>query len=238
MIFFFQAEDGIRYYDVTGVQTCALPIYGKAQEVPQSETTTFYPRSPYAVAKLYAYWIVVNYREAYNLFACNGILFNHESERRGKTFVTRKISVAVSKIVLGLQDTLYLGNLDAQRDWGYAPEFVEGMWKMLQADKPDDYVLATSETHTVREFVKASFGVLNEDIQWEGSGENEKGILTSSGKTVVAINPRYYRPTEVDLLIGDPSKAEDKLGWKAKTTFTDLVKIMVEADYNKIKSRS
>jgi GDPmannose 4,6-dehydratase len=145
--------------------------------------------------------------------------------------------VAVSKIVLGLQDTLYLGNLDAQRDWGYAPEFVEGMWKMLQADQADDFVLATGETHTVREFVEASFGVLNEDIQWEGNGENEKGILTSSGKTVVAINPRYYRPTEVDLLIGDPSKAEDKLGWKAKTTFTDLVKIMVEADYNKIKSR-
>jgi len=228
-------ETGIntRFY-----QASTSELYGKVQEVPQSETTPFYPRSPYAVAKLYAYWIVVNYREAYNLFACNGILFNHESERRGKTFVTRKISVAVSKIVMGLQDTLYLGNLDAKRDWGYAPEFVEGMWKMLQADQADDFVLATGETHTVREFVEASFGALNEDIQWEGNGENEKGILTSSGKTVVVINPRYYRPTEVDLLIGDPSKAENKLGWKAKTKFTDLVKIMVEADYNKIKIRS
>lgn len=219
-------------------QASTSELFGLAQEVPQTEKTPFYPRSPYAVAKLYAYWIVVNYREAYNLFACNGILFNHESERRGKTFVTRKITVAVSKIMLGLQDVLLLGNLDAKRDWGYAPEFVEGMWRILQADKPNDYVLATNETHTVREFVEESFSVLGETIEWKGKGKDEKGYLKSNGELVVAIDPRYYRPTEVDLLIGNPAKAKEKLGWETKTKFKELVKIMTIADFNKIKANN
>jgi len=218
-------------------QASTSELFGKVQEIPQTEKTPFYPRSPYAVAKLYAYWIVVNYREAYSLFASNGILFNHESERRGKTFVTRKISVAVSKIMLGTQDVLSIGNLDAKRDWGYAPEYVEGMWRMLQADKPGDYVMATGETHFVREFIEESFAVLAEQIIWQGVGESEVGILNSSGKTVVTINPRYYRPTEVELLIGDSSKAENELGWKPKTKFKDLVRIMVEADFKKQKYR-
>ena len=202
----------LRFLDAireTGIKTkfyqaSTSELYGKVQEIPQTEQTPFYPRSPYGVAKLYAYWIVVNYREAYDIFACNGILFNHESERRGKTFVTRKISVAVSKIILGLQDSLSIGNLDAKRDWGYAPEYCEGMWRMLQAEKPDDYVMATGETHTVREFIEESFDVLGEEIIWEGEDIDEKGILKSSGQMVVNINPRYFRPTEVDLLIGDP----------------------------------
>jgi GDPmannose 4,6-dehydratase len=218
-------------------QASTSELYGKVQEIPQTEKTPFYPRSPYGAAKLYAYWIVVNYREAYNLFACNGILFNHESERRGKTFVTRKITVAVSKIITGQQDMLLLGNLDAKRDWGYAPEYVEGMWRMLQADEPDDYVLATGETHTVRAFVEESFKVLGEEIEWKGSGIDEQGFLKSSGKAVVGINPRYFRPSEVDLLIGNPAKAKEKLGWVPKTTFKQLVKIMVEADYKKAKER-
>ena len=228
-------ETGIntRFY-----QASTSELYGKAQEVPQTEKTPFYPRSPYAAAKLYAYWIVVNYREAYKLFACNGILFNHESERRGKTFVTRKISVAVSKIMAGQQEKLLLGNLDAKRDWGYAPEFVEGMWRMLQADTPDDFVLATNETHTVREFVEEAFKVLGEEVVWKGKGVDEKGFLKSSGKAVVEIDPRYFRPTEVDLLIGDYSKAREKLGWEPKTTFKELVKIMVEADYAKAVKRN
>ncbi len=228
-------ETGIRtrFY-----QASTSELYGLAQEVPQSETTPFYPRSPYAAAKLYAYWIVVNYREAYNLFACNGILFNHESERRGKTFVTRKISVAVAKIMTGQQDMLMLGNMDAKRDWGYAPEFVEGMWRILQAEKPDDFVLATNETHTVREFVEESFKVLGEEIEWRGEGANEKGFLKSNGKQVVGIDPRYYRPTEVDLLLGDYAKAKRILGWEPKTTFKDLVKVMVEADYAKAQKRN
>ena len=227
-------ETGIktRFY-----QASTSELYGLVQEVPQTEKTPFYPRSPYAAAKLYAYWIVVNYREAYNLFACNGILFNHESERRGKTFVTRKISVAVSKIMTGQQEMLLLGNMDAKRDWGYAPEYVEGMWQMLQIDKPEDFVLATNETHTVREFVEEAFKVLGDQIIWEGEGVNEKGILKSSGKQVVGIDPRYYRPTEVDLLLGDYSKAKQLLGWEPKTTFKDLVKIMVEADYKKAVER-
>ena len=218
-------------------QASTSELYGKVQEIPQTEQTPFYPRSPYAAAKLYAYWIVVNYREAYNLFACNGILFNHESERRGKTFVTRKVSVAVSKIMLGLQDSLSIGNLDAKRDWGYAPEYCEGMWRMLQVEKPDDYVMATGETHTVREFIEESFNVLGEEIIWEGEGIDEKGILKSSGQMVVNINSRHFRPTEVDLLIGAPTKAKTKLGWKPKVTFKELVKIMVTADYNKQKER-
>jgi GDPmannose 4,6-dehydratase len=218
-------------------QASTSELFGKVQEIPQTEKTPFYPRSPYAAAKLYAYWIVVNYREAYGLFTSNGILFNHESERRGKTFVTRKISVAVSKIMLGVQDVLSIGNLYAKRDWGYAPEYVEGMWRMLQADKPGDYVMATGEAHSVREFIEESFSVLGEEIIWKGEGESEVGMLKSSGKTVVTINPRYYRPTEVELLIGDPSKAEKELGWKPKTKFKDLVKIMVEADFKKQKKR-
>jgi GDPmannose 4,6-dehydratase len=218
-------------------QASTSELFGKVQESPQTEKTPFYPRSPYAVAKLYAYWIAVNYREAYDIFASNGILFNHESERRGKTFVTRKISVAVSKIMLEVQDVLSIGNLNAKRDWGYAPEYVEGMWRMLQADKPGDYVMATGETHSVREFIEESFSVLGEEIIWKGEGESEVGLLKSSGKTVVTINPRYYRPTEVELLIGDPSRAEKELGWKPKIKFKDLVRIMVEADFKKQKNR-
>jgi GDPmannose 4,6-dehydratase len=228
-------ETGIktRFY-----QASTSELYGLVQEVPQTEKTPFYPRSPYAAAKLYAYWIVVNYREAYNLFACNGILFNHESERRGKTFVTRKISVAISKILTGQQDMLLLGNMDAKRDWGYAPEYVEGMWRILQADTPEDFVLATNETHTVREFVEEAFKVLGEEIEWKGEGVNEKGYQKSTGKQVVGIDPRYFRPAEVDLLIGDYSKAKAKLGWEPKTTFKELVKLMVTADYEKAKKRS
>ncbi|PKP21250.1 MAG: GDP-mannose 4,6-dehydratase [Bacteroidetes bacterium HGW-Bacteroidetes-20] len=239
--------DGIgtlRFLDAikeTGVNTrfyqaSTSELFGLAQEIPQNEKTPFYPRSPYAVAKLYAYWMVVNYREAYNLFACNGILFNHESERRGKTFVTRKISVGVSKIMTGQLDMLLLGNLDAKRDWGYAPEYVEGMWKMLQIDTPQDFVLATNETHTVREFIEEAFKVLGEEIVWEGTGKEEIGYLKSIGKPVVGINPRYYRPTEVELLLGDYSKAKQILGWEPKTTFKELVKIMVLTDYHKANS--
>ncbi len=219
-------------------QASTSELYGKVQEIPQTEKTPFYPRSPYAAAKLYAYWVVVNYREAYNVFASNGILFNHESERRGKTFVTRKITVAASKIILGQQEKLLLGNLDSKRDWGYAPEFVEGMWRILQADTPDDFVMATNETHSIREFVDESFKVLGEEIIWRGKGINEKGILKSTRKEVVGIDPRYFRPTEVDILIGNPAKAKEKLGWQPKTTFKDLVKIMVESDFEKAKRRS
>jgi GDPmannose 4,6-dehydratase len=218
-------------------QASTSELYGKVQEIPQTEKTPFYPRSPYAAAKLYAYWIVINYREAYDVFACNGILFNHESERRGKTFVTRKITVAASKIMLGQMDKLLLGNLDSKRDWGYAPEYVEGMWRILQADEPDDYVLATNETHSIREFVEETFNALGEEIVWNGSGIDETGHLKSSGKVVVGIDSRYFRPTEVDILIGDPAKAKAKLGWEPKTTFKDLVKIMVESDFEKAKKR-
>jgi len=240
--------DGIgtlRFLDAikeTGVKTrfyqaSTSELYGKVQEIPQTEKTPFYPRSPYAAAKLYSYWITVNYREAYNLFACNGILFNHESERRGKTFVTRKITVAASKIILGQQEKLLLGNLDSKRDWGYAPEFVEGMWRILQADKPDDFVLATNETHTIKEFVEETFKVLGEEIIWKGKGINETGILKSTNKEVVGVDPRYFRPTEVDLLIGNPAKAKEKLGWEPKVTFKELVKIMVMSDFKKAKKR-
>ena len=217
-------------------QASTSELYGLAQEVPQTEKTPFYPRSPYAAAKLYAYWITVNYREAYHLFASNGILFNHESERRGKTFVTRKISVAAARIKHGLNEVLLLGNLDARRDWGYAPEYVEGMWRILQAGRPDDFILATGETHTVREFVEEAFRVLGDEIQWEGTGAAEKGILRSTGKPVVGINPRYFRPTEVDLLIGDASKAKTVLGWEPKVRFKELVRIMVEADHAKMNN--
>ncbi len=212
-------------------QASTSELFGKVRETPQRETTPFYPRSPYAVAKQYAYWIVVNYREAYNIFACNGILFNHESERRGETFVTRKITRAAGRIKLGLQDKLVLGNLDSKRDWGYAPEYVEGMWRILQADAPDEYVLATGETHTVREFTELAFARLGIDIDWEGRDEYERGICRKTGKVVVEVSPQYYRPTEVDLLLGDASKAKAVLGWEPKTTFKTLVEIMTDADF-------
>lgn len=219
-------------------QASTSEMFGKVREVPQNEETPFYPRSPYAAAKVYAYWVVKNYREAYNLFASNGILFNHESERRGRTFVTRKITVTVSRIMLGLQDTLEIGNLNAKRDWGYAPEYVEGMWQILQAPEPDDFVLATNETHSVREFIEESFRYFGEEIIWVGKGIEEKGILKSNNKVVVKINPRYFRPTEVDILIGDYSKAKRILGWEPKTKFKDLVKLMIKADFEKIKSQN
>jgi GDPmannose 4,6-dehydratase len=219
-------------------QASTSELFGKVLEIPQTETTPFYPRSPYAVAKLYAYWAVINYREAYNLYGCNGILFNHESERRGETFVTRKISIAVSKIMLGLQDKLMLGNIDANRDWGYAPEYVLGMWLMLQQNEPEDYVLATNTTNSVRQFIELAFRYFNESIIWEGTDENEVGRLRSTGKIVVEIDPRYYRPTEVDLLLGDYSKAKNKLGWEPKTTLDELVKIMIKHDYENLKNRA
>jgi len=211
-------------------QASTSELYGLAQEVPQSETTPFYPRSPYAVAKLYAYWIVVNYREAYGVHASNGILFNHESPRRGATFVTRKITQAVAAIKTGTQDKLYIGNVDSKRDWGHAKEYVEAMWMMMQMPEPDDYVIATGETHTVREFIECAFKAIDIDIAWEGEGVNEKGMDAKTGKTLVAIDPRYFRPTEVDLLLGDPTKAKEKLGWVPKITFNELVSIMVESD--------
>lgn len=211
-------------------QASTSELYGLVQEVPQTEKTPFYPRSPYAVAKLYAYWIVVNYREAFNLHASNGILFNHESPRRGETFVTRKVTLGVAKIKAGLMDTLYMGNIDSKRDWGYAPDYVEMMWMMLQQEKPDDYVVATNETHTVREFIEESFRLVGTEIEWQGKGDQEKGIDTKTGKVIVAIDPKYYRPTEVELLIGDPLKAKKQLGWEPKVKFRELVKIMTEAD--------
>jgi GDPmannose 4,6-dehydratase len=219
-------------------QASTSELFGKVQEVPQTEKTPFYPRSPYAAAKLYAYWIVVNYREAYDVFACNGILFNHESERRGKTFVTRKITVAASKVILGQLEKLVLGNLDSKRDWGYAPEYVEGMWRILQAEHPDDYVLATNETHTIREFIEETFRVLGDEILWKGKGIDEKGILRSTGNEVICIDPKYFRPTEVDLLIGNPEKAKKILGWEPKTKFKDLVRIMTISDFEKAKKRA
>ena len=216
-------------------QASTSELFGKVQETPQRETTPFYPRSPYAVAKQYAYWIVVNYREAYGIFASNGILFNHESERRGETFVTRKITRAAGRIKLGLQDRLVLGNMDSKRDWGYAPEYAEGMWRILQAEKPGEYVLATNETHTVREFAQLAFARLGMDIEWSGKAENERGICRQTGKTVIEISPRYYRPTEVDFLLGDPAKAKKELGWEPKTTFEKLVEIMTDADFELAK---
>jgi GDPmannose 4,6-dehydratase len=218
-------------------QASTSELFGKAQQVPQNEKTPFYPRSPYGVAKLYGYWIIVNYREAYNLFACNGILFNHESPRRGETFVTRKITRAAAKIKLGIEEKLSLGNLNAKRDWGYAPEYVEGMWRMLQSPKAEDFVLATGETHTVREFAELSFRELGIDLKWEGKGAKEKGIDKKTKKVRVEIDPRHYRPTEVELLIGDPTKAKEKLGWVSKTKFAELVKIMAKADFEKISKR-
>lgn len=214
-------------------QASSSEMFGLVQAVPQNEETPFYPRSPYGVAKVYAYWITKNYRESYNLFACNGILFNHESPRRGKTFVTRKITRGLARIKLGLDKKLYMGNLDSKRDWGYAKDYVEGMWMMLQQDKPDDYVLATNETHTVREFIELAAEKLGMRVKWEGNGLNEKGIDTVSGKTIIEIDPDYFRPTEVDLLIGDASKAKKILGWEPKVKFKQLVELMVDADLEK-----
>lgn len=211
-------------------QASTSELYGKVQEVPQSETTPFYPRSPYAAAKLYAYWIVVNYREAYGMHASNGILFNHESPIRGETFVTRKITRAAAAIHLGLQERLYLGNLDAKRDWGHAREYVRGMWLMLQQEQPDDYVLATGETHTVRSFVEKAFAKVGMPIDWRGEGVEERGYDQTSGQCVVEIDPRYFRPTEVDLLIGNPAKAREKLGWSHETSLDQLVSEMVRED--------
>lgn len=211
-------------------QASTSELYGLVQEIPQKETTPFYPRSPYAAAKLYAYWITINYREAYGIFACNGILFNHESPIRGETFVTRKITMAATKIKHGLQETLYLGNLDAKRDWGFAGDYVEAMWLMLQQKEPEDYVIATGETHSVREFTELAFKELGINIVWEGKGREEVGLDASTGKILIAIDPRYYRPTEVELLIGDPSKAREKLGWAPKVKLEELVRMMIKAD--------
>lgn len=211
-------------------QASTSELYGLVQEVPQSETTPFYPRSPYGVAKMYSYWITVNYRESYNMFACNGILFNHESPRRGATFVTRKITRGLSRVSLGKDECLYLGNMDAKRDWGYAKDYVEGMWRMLQQDTPQDYVLATGETHTVRKFVELTCKELGMDLVWEGQGVDEVGKDQNTGKTIVKIDPRYFRPAEVELLIGDPSKAKRELGWESQTSLDELVRIMVESD--------
>jgi GDPmannose 4,6-dehydratase len=219
-------------------QASTSELYGKVQETPQSERTPFYPRSPYAVAKLYAYWITVNYREAYNMYASNGILFNHEGPTRGETFVTRKITRAVAAIELGQQKTLYLGNIDAKRDWGHARDYVEGMWRILQQDEPDDYVLATGETHSVREFVELAFAEVGRQIAWSGTGAEEIGKDTKTGETLVEIDPRYFRPTEVDLLLGDPRKAHQKLGWKHTTSFRELVAEMVAADLNEVKRKA
>ncbi|MFV0302065.1 MAG: GDP-mannose 4,6-dehydratase [Paracoccus sp. (in: a-proteobacteria)] len=226
--------EGIRLLGLGGkarfYQASTSELYGKVQEVPQSETTPFYPRSPYAVAKLYAYWITVNYREAYGLFACNGILFNHESPIRGETFVTRKITRAVAAISLGLQERLYLGNLDAQRDWGHARDYVEGMWRMLQQDSPEDFVLATGEMHSVREFCERAFAETGLTLEWRGEGVEEKGFEAGSNRCLVEIDPVYFRPTEVDQLLGNPAKAREKLGWTAVTPFATLVAEMVAED--------
>ena len=227
-------EKKIRIY-----QASTSELYGKVQEVPQSETTPFYPRSPYAVAKMYAYWITVNYREAYNMFACNGILFNHESPLRGETFVTRKITLATSRIALGLQDKFYLGNLDAKRDWGHAKDYVRMMWMILQAKSPEDWVIATGQTSSVRDFVRMSFSEVGIDLEFKGKGINEKAFVKSCkdpkfqleiGKEVLCVDTKYFRPTEVDLLIGDPSKAKEKLGWECRYELSDLVKDMMKSD--------
>jgi len=226
-------EKQVRFY-----QASTSELYGKAPSVPQSEATPFHPRSPYAVAKLYAYWITVNYREAYGLYASNGILFNHEGPTRGETFVSRKVSRAVAAIELGLQVKLYLGNLDAKRDWGHARDYVEGMWRILQHSEPDDFVLATGQAHTVRELVEKAFACVGRRIEWRGSAVEEKGIDAVSGQTLVEIDPRYFRPTEVDFLLGDPSKARIKLGWHHKISFDELITEMVNADLALISRES
>jgi len=226
-------EKKTRFY-----QASTSELYGLVQEVPQKETTPFYPRSPYGVAKLYGFWITKNYRESYGMYACNGILFNHESPMRGETFVTRKITRAVARISLGNQEKLFLGNIDSERDWGHARDYVEGMWRMLQQDKPADYVLATGKKVTVRSFVERAFGEVGITLKWEGKGVDEKGIDTKTGKVVVEIDPRYFRPAEVDLLVGDPMMARTVLGWEPKCTIDQLVKEMVEADVQEAKKES
>jgi len=208
-------------------------LYGKAKEFPQNEKTPFHPRSPYAVAKLYSHWITINFREAYNLLACNGILFNHESPLRSENFVTRKITLSIARIIAGKQEKLYLGNLNAKRDWGYAPDYVEAMWLMLQQKEPEDFVIATGEVHSVREFTELAFNEVGIDIEWRGEGVEEKGIDTKTGKVIVEVSPNYFRPAEVDFLLGDASKAKEKLGWKPKVGFRELIKIMVNADLKK-----
>jgi GDPmannose 4,6-dehydratase len=222
-------EEKVRFY-----QASTSELYGKVQAIPQNEATPFYPRSPYGAAKLYAYWITVNYREAYGMHASNGILFNHESPLRGETFVTRKITRAVAAIEQGLQSRLYLGNLDAKRDWGHAKDYVEGMWLMMQQPQGDDYVLATGEMHSVREFVELAFAEVGRRIEWRGNTADEKGVDAKTGDVLVAIDPRYLRPTEVDVLLGDPAKARDKLGWRHKVSFADLVSEMVQADLKSV----
>ena len=223
-------EDKVRFY-----QASTSELFGKPLQVPQNEQTPFYPRSPYAAAKLYAYWITVNYREAYGIYCCNGILFNHESPIRGETFVTRKISQAAAAISLGLQSKLYLGNLDAKRDWGHARDYVEGMWMILQQPEPDDYVLATGETRSVREFCEHAFREIGIELSWEGKGADERGIDRQSNRTLIEIDPRYFRPTEADLLLGDATKAHERLGWRHKTNFAQLVSEMVSADIQALK---
>ena len=218
-------------------QASTSELFGLAQETPQKESTPFYPRSPYAIAKLFAYWTIVNYREAYNMYACNGILFNHESPRRGKTFVTRKITLAASRIKLGFQDILYLGNIDAKRDWGYAPDFVKGMWQMMQQKQPEDFVLATGVNHSIREFIVLVFQELDIQIEWKGNGEKEAGFDSKTGKKIIGIDKRYFRKTEVDSLLGDSTKAKKILGWTPKVSFKELIKIMVKNDFEKIKKR-
>ncbi len=216
-------------------QASTSELYGLVQEIPQTEKTPFYPRSPYGVAKLYAYWITINYREAHGIFACNGILFNHESPLRGETFVTRKITLAACRQSLGQKNILYLGNLDSKRDWGYAKDYVEAMWLMLQQEQPDDFVIATGETHSVREFVQLAYKILGIDIEWHGTGVEEYGIDKKTERTLIKIDPIYYRPTEVDILIGNAAKAEKALNWKPHTSFAELVKIMIEADLKQVK---
>lgn len=228
-----QQQRPIKFY-----QASTSELFGSVQQTPQDENTPFYPRSPYGVAKQYAFWIVKNYREAYNLFACNGILFNHESERRGFNFVSRKITVGLAKIKLGQQSVLELGNLYAKRDWGYAPEYVESMWRMLQQSEADDYVVATGETHSIKEFVETSCAELSINLRWQGEGLSEVGIDTDSNKTIIRVNERYFRPTEVDILLGNPDKAKSQLNWRAKTKFRDLVKIMVQSDLELVRSGS
>lgn len=223
-------DNKIRFY-----QASTSELYGKVQEIPQTEKTPFYPRSPYGVAKLYAFWITINYREAYDMFACNGILFNHESPRRGGNFVTRKITRGVAKIHLGQQEYISLGNLDSKRDWGHAKDYVEAMWLMLQNDKPQDFVIATNEAHSVREFVEAAFREINKEIVWEGKGDNEVGKEKDTGIVRIKVDPKFYRPTEVDFLLGDATKAKNELNWNCKITFKDLVKEMVAADIELMK---
>ena len=221
----------IRFY-----QASTSEMFGKVQQVPQTEATDFYPRSPYGVAKLYAHWMTINYRESYGIFGSSGILFNHESPLRGKEFVTRKITDAVARISLGMQDVLELGNMDAKRDWGFAKEYVEGMWRMLQADEPDTFVLATNRTETVRDFVSMAFKAVDINLEWKGSADTEHGIDTKTGKTVIQVNPKFYRPAEVELLIGDPEKAKRVLGWEAKTNLEQLCQLMVTADLERVKT--